>query len=440
MAAEMQRNKRSNLTGIRNLRGLLQGGPNILINFYPVTEWPPMEFYKNQDLISRLNSGRCIVFVGSGPSVEMGYPSWHALASELPSFIEGQGRAIDRATYCHFLQKGLYPELFRQAELDLGSRSALVSYLKEKLRAKPDRRGDVYSFLARWRIACYITTNWDDEIKRHLDKGAQFTVLGNSKNDLRLFRDPVVGKIVKLHGDLDNPDSAIITSADYDKVSASDEWKYWRDTLKFIFSHFDVFIVGHSLADPDLQEVLRSAKERSDPSHPVYMTAADLPLGQIRELHEQFNVKVLQYENPMGDHRQLKHVLSILNRFVIPRSHGGGPVLTFPDEDEVEAATALFLYRKMTHGGQVSAREAISALILKGLWHNTDGGMTVGELLSCPPIARMPKTSELRSAVERTLEDPDCQRGEAFSRTPCGSSTQAFRSACWHSARMGTVS
>ena len=37
----------------------------------------------NPRLVEKLNTGRCFALIGSGPSCEVGYPSWHELAKDV---------------------------------------------------------------------------------------------------------------------------------------------------------------------------------------------------------------------------------------------------------------------------------------------------------------------------------------------------------------------
>src|SRR5258708_7049606 len=106
----------------------------------------------------------------------------------------------------------------------------------------------VYDILANWPLACYLTTNWDDEIDHFLRANRVFyKTLQNTKDDFAEIRHDASNFIVKLHSDLNHPDLAVITSADYSRL-LSQPWTYFRDRLKAIFEMFDVLIVGHSLS------------------------------------------------------------------------------------------------------------------------------------------------------------------------------------------------
>jgi hypothetical protein len=82
---------------------------------------------------------------------------------------------------------------------------------------------------------------------------------------------------------------------------------------------FDVFIIGHSLSDPDLALILQIAKETASPQHPTYLIAADITKAEEQELFEKFNIVAIPYRNPDGKHARLKRMLSSADKFAIPR-------------------------------------------------------------------------------------------------------------------------
>ena len=213
-------------------------------------------------LIRKINSGRCVALIGSGPSCEMGYPSWHDLSTQAYRELQHRGLCRDPESYERYLERREYPELFRQIERDLSEdRAALVELIKPLLK-HDNRMGHIYKLIAGWPIACYLTTNYDDELCRHLNElGEPYTVRRNRPEDFHVWHDGVRGIVQKLHSDLDHPAEAIITSADYRSLETDPARQYYRSVLTTVFSMFDVLIIGHSLSDPDLDLILKLAKE-----------------------------------------------------------------------------------------------------------------------------------------------------------------------------------
>jgi hypothetical protein len=72
-----------------------------------------------------------------------------------------------------------YPEFFRQAERDLGNRNDLVRMIRPLLNPSTKKHGVLYELISKWPFACYLTTNFDDEIASYLDGlGEYFTTRG----------------------------------------------------------------------------------------------------------------------------------------------------------------------------------------------------------------------------------------------------------------------
>ncbi len=193
------------------------------------------------------------------------------------------GRVRDHASYRKFLADRKFPELFRQAEIDAGGRGELVAIIKPLLVPAPGRQGFIYDLLVKWPFACYLTTNYDDELVARLTAaGEHYEVLQNRPQDLFVIRNNASRLIMKLHSDLDHPDDVVLTSQDYEKFSVGQGGGYFRDRLRGIFEMFDLCIIGHSLSDFDLSLVLQTAKQTASPDHPIFMIASAVTPAEER--------------------------------------------------------------------------------------------------------------------------------------------------------------
>jgi len=185
----------------------------------------------------------------------------------------------------------------------------------------PRRRGIIYELLTDWPLACYLTTNFDDEISAHLKAiGFYFRTILNKPGDLRLIREDVSNLIVKLHGDLTDPDTAIITSRDYERFTTHDAGNYFRSKLRSIIETFDVLIVGSSFTDWNIRLVVEAAKQTSNPEHPIFFITSDINEVEQREYRERYNIVVIPYENPDGRHARLRRLLTVADKFIVPRA------------------------------------------------------------------------------------------------------------------------
>lgn len=357
----------------------------------------------DKHLIRKINNGRCFVLVGSGPSCEVGYPSWQKLAELTYTELKKRGSVSDQNSYEKYLKDKKYPEFFRQAERDLGDRIALAKMIKALLNPSVKKQGVLYELLSKWPFACYLTTNYDDEIANYLSNQQEhFTVIRNRQEDFYSWRDGANHLIQKLHSDLNHPDEVVLTSADYQRFYVEDSGQYFRDKLRQVFEMFDVFIIGHSLSDPDIDFVLQLAQKTASPQHPIYMVAADFIKADEQEYLEKYNIVLIRYSNHDDTHSELRRMLKTADRFIVPRHRRRERnETTARPEEEVESAIALFLYR---HLQGVQATDYLSPLILMGLSSADDRGIAVDNIASMPSLNKvMKKGTDSEEVIEAAV-------------------------------------
>ncbi|MBF0560166.1 MAG: SIR2 family protein [Nitrospirae bacterium] len=355
-------------------------------------------------LIRIINSGRCFALVGSGPSCEVGYPSWQRLADLTYAELESKGSVSDSQSYKKYLADKKYAEFFRQAERDLGSRSILVNLVKSLLTPAVKNQGVLYELISNWPFACYLTTNYDDEIRSYLLRlNEHFTVVRNRKEDFYYLRDGASRVIQKLHSDLDYPDEVVLTSADYQLFYSDYSGRYFSDKLRQAFETFDIFIIGHSLSDPDIELVLKIARNTASPQHPIYMAAADFTKADEQEYLEKYNIVLVQYSNSDGTHSELRRMLKGADKYIVSRQrHRERSEPAARPKEEIESAIALFLYRRLQG---VQATDYLSPLILAGLLLEDDRGIVVEKVASMPALQKFIKGgTNSEKAIKEELE------------------------------------
>ena len=362
------------------------------------------------ELVRLINGGHCFALIGSGPSSELGYPSWKTLAETIASAMIASGSATDPDGYRATLEARRYPALFQQAEYDGGGRRNLVQQMAALLRPSRQRPGELYQILVRWPFACYLTTNWDDEIACHLEAiGCHYTTLQNSPEDFHHIRESASHLIIKLHSDLEHPNNAVITSSDYQALSFGPAGNSFRVKLRTIFDFFDVLIIGHSLEDPDIQIVLQTAKQTANQNRPIYLLATGANKIDIREFYQNYNIVLIPYDNIDNTHAQLRRMLLTADRFIQSRTKRID--LPVPmNTVERDAAVSLFLFRRLQvvqNDPAWTTAEYLGPLILHA------AGLEVPprhltELLSIAPFQSMVSASDpslLLTSIEITCRE-----------------------------------
>ena len=268
-------------------------------------------------VIDYLNSGKAWLLIGSGPSIEMGYPSWGDLATRIVDLILRETPPENHSRVETPLKNKNYPKVFYEAFNILGS-ERICSELR--LCMVPTKKGNIYPLLAEWPINVYLTTNYDDEIQSSLTAlGDAYLAYSNSEDHLELLTTDLTGAIYKLHGDLRSDKGLILTNTQYDDISNSEDWEYWRTKLTSVFQMNRVIVIGHSLTDPNITHVLKAAKQGAGVHQPICWIAPDISFQESKELLEKYRIRVIPYENKDGTHRNLLRVIENISQFIYPR-------------------------------------------------------------------------------------------------------------------------
>lgn len=317
-----------------------------------------------EQLLDRINSGTCFALVGSGPSCEMGYPSWSALAAHVANTVRLKLGEKGSDAYEKLLRQDRYADLFERASRDIG-RQAVEAEVRAVLRPSPHGHDRIYSLLAKWPFAGYLTTNFDDELQTHLARENVYCRrLSNLPEDVRQITASERDFVAKLHGDFD-AGRLILTSTDYSDIRSHAHMEYLRERLGSILTMFPVCIIGYSLRDPDVELILEKAKQFCSPKNPLHMMAADVDAREAESFFDRYNIRVISYKNPDGSHRQLRRILSTYDGHIVPRES----VRFDPrprDEEEARTAASMFIFTQMQLRGEsedFTLDAAISALL-----------------------------------------------------------------------------
>lgn len=308
----------------------------------------------NTQLLKNISHGDSIVLIGSGISIESGFPSWKNLAEYV--FKEISEVEDYDCSYLGNLLKNPESEnllKFFDSVEKLITKKALVDIVKKCFDSVVEKENKIYPIISKWPIECFLTTNYDSEIKKYLNKeGLTFIEKGNTKEDFFSLRTDTEKTIFKIHGTLDYSESVIITKSDYEAVKTSDNFKYWREKLKSVFQMCNLVIIGYSAKDPDFNAVLDSVKNFMSPQKPIYMFAADLDKKTQEEFYRDKNIFVIDYKTTeSGSHKMLKNLLKTYTAFLPSR----GSNFIHRTREAIENndfASAMYIYDELVYGNQ----------------------------------------------------------------------------------------
>jgi len=269
-------------------------------------------------LIEEIHAGECVAFVGAGFSAAAKLPSWGQLLSRiaksksLPAPIRahveericaGSGHAYDEAA--QVLQDAMKPGLFlRSLRRLLGS---------PKLTPTMRRRVD---WLRGIPFRAILTTNFDGLLEGSIpDPKAYREILRSSERwwDERHWLHAAGAPTIKLHGDLNRPESIVLSRVDYRRRLYANA--AYMGFLRAVLAQRTVLYLGFSFADAYLNELRSEALALLGSGEPpvAYAVLADLPGVSCRHLLKNEGIHALNYTVQDGDHSGFDAVLKAIH-------------------------------------------------------------------------------------------------------------------------------
>jgi len=381
-------------------------------------------------LVDYLKSGNACLLIGSGPSIQMGYPTWQELAKKALTTAKQESEEKDFGAMEDAIGRGDYPRVFEEAKRLLGAKR-LLKCLEESMC--PKRDGEIYKLLAQWPIPIYLTTNYDDEIQKQLAKvGEAYLPFNNSADHMSHLLPDFAGGIFKLHGDLKSEQGLILTTSEYKDIHFGDGWAYWRTKMTSICQTMPMIIVGHSLSDPNIRHVLEVAQKGSGAVRPVCWIAPDVSISQRREYLDKYRIRVITYSNRDGEHRNLLTLIKTLSQFIPPRtSITASPGLVKKVKDNLGkeiAAPGFYVFNKMLGAADYDKKreDILFAIIQSVVPLFGDREFTVSQAFESagwPADNMLPV--ELQNELLRKLADQGIV--EATTKTKCRFTARALR-------------
>ena len=213
-----------------------------------------------RELIKQIETGNCILFMGSGCSVEAGGPTSQELANELANeYLEG--KQFDKPL----------PEVASLIEQTPGAgRIALIQFIIQKLsRLSPT---EAHLELAKYPWKAIFTTNYDELVELsyaeiHKHKRRIFKILKSSDFAIKTDANESVGTIiVKPHGCISQSTSSetplVISEEDY-RIARDNRMAIYRYLESFCYSSTLLF-AGYSLNDSNFMQVWDSVVRELD--------------------------------------------------------------------------------------------------------------------------------------------------------------------------------
>lgn len=332
------------------------------------------------DLVTDIEEGRCVAFVGAGFTAAAELPGWDDLLVQLTDVPEVSDEARRHVRAMIELNRPLSADdLDTAAQLlsdDMG-RSVFVERLRETMHADPDnetmqRR---LQWLREIPFRAIVTTNFDPVLEGRVPSPTVYRELLRPRTWRwweRAFWDQKRGApVVKLHGDLTTDEGRrqiVLTRRDYRRRLYADSG--YMTFLQGLLSTNTVLFMGFGFRDAYLNE-LRSRilalfdYERTQPPL-AYAILADVPqlIRHHFERHE--GIKVLSFRAEGGDFSGFDRYLECIwsRTAILPRfAHlfKGRRLLWLDAHPENNADGLAFLRRATGRRGSEDVHEVVQA-------------------------------------------------------------------------------
>jgi hypothetical protein len=233
-------------------------------------------------LADHVAKGECVLFAGAGVHGEPDPNSSYSCPQDHRPLL-GRELAEKLAEKCTF--KDRFPKepscdlqrvsLCLETTPGLGRR-ALVDELDKHLR-RGKKPSPLLRMLAALPFRIFVTTNYDHLLEAALgevDKDPQTLVYDpdSNKRTPDMVEDPTPERplVFKMHGDLDQRDSIVITDEDYirfvQRMSDKEHFHPVPPTIRFRMQKWPTLFVGYSLRDYNLRLLFRTLRSNVDPS------------------------------------------------------------------------------------------------------------------------------------------------------------------------------
>jgi hypothetical protein len=243
------------------------------------------------DLKQHLADGEACAFVGAGLSMGAGLPGWYDLLADLAARISydltprqwATGDALIDAAQAYVNRMGLH---------------SLLSFLKERLDTTHIQPTAAQCALARLPLSLVFTANFDDLLERAFrDAGKRVEVIVRDSSIPFLRRGPDTVNIVKLYGDLAQPDTVVLARQQYDNFFL--QRPQMVKLLETTLASTDTLYLGWSGSDPTFKLVFGELLARFGgllrPGYAVQFEVSDAQRDELRRR------QIRLVELPSGD-------------------------------------------------------------------------------------------------------------------------------------------
>ncbi|GAA7050203.1 hypothetical protein ID0181_09650 [Helicobacter pylori] len=241
------------------------------------------------------NENYLSIFAGAGISAESKLPKWGDLINELQKCLYGDTKKNE--DYLVLAEK-FYNQF---------GESFYYQTLKSLI---PDsaKKNDLHLGIVKLNIKNLITTNWDNLFEQAInEEGRFFNII---KSDKDIGSSTGFAKFIKMHGSLDE-NNIVFKEQDY--LEYSNNFPLIENYIKGVFSTDTVILLGYSLSDQNVKQIISWVNSHSKSVKPIYFIKTAKEFDRIEfEFYKNKNIHILYTQEYFEKKGYYEELLSFL--------------------------------------------------------------------------------------------------------------------------------
>ncbi|HEB9335725.1 TPA: SIR2 family protein [Campylobacter coli] len=229
-----------------------------------------------ENIKKALDENYLSIFAGAGISANSGLPTWSELINNISKELYGNEKysednlVLAEKFYNQFGENYYYQKL-----------SEFI----------PDNKqpNDLHKKIVKLNLKNLITTNWDNLFEKGIDEEGCFYNIIKKDEDIGFATG--FSKLIKMHGSLE--DQNIVFKED-DYLKYSDNFPLIENYIKGIFSTDLVVLMGYSLSDSNVKQIISWVNSKASNIKPVYLVKINKKFDKLEfDFYKNKNIYIL---------------------------------------------------------------------------------------------------------------------------------------------------
>lgn len=241
------------------------------------------------------NENYLSIFAGAGISANSDLPEWRDLINELKKLLYGNDEkdedylVLAEKFYNQFGENFYY--------------QTLKSLIPDNAKTN-----DLHLEIVKLNIKNLITTNWDNLFEQAInEEGRFFNII---KSDVDIGSSTGFAKFIKMHGSLDK-NNIVFKEQDY--LEYSNNFPLIENYIKGVFSTDTVILLGYSLSDQNVKQIISWVNSCSKSVKPIYFIKTAKEFDRVEfEFYKNKNIHILYTQELFGERGHFEELLSFL--------------------------------------------------------------------------------------------------------------------------------